>query len=848
MPLSPLQRLLVRSRMVHSSNDDDEVKSEGESDQEKQHSDRPLSRRHSTKIQRKPAWNAWFTPPARRITNPLQRREDDSPELLNEKKKQPHYFRQRRNPNVATFLLRLHQHLEAYCKHLSDPTVENAVAAASLLDAGVAVIASTNSPRSSPSGRNLSPTLSSFFSASLNKSTQPTAAMAIQLEWEALVAPLLLLAGAEALYGQLEHLTADTASDAARRRGRPSDLRVLYRTICKDLAKVQEELCDPVLKDPPFGERRESVMEAARTVKLTLEGLKLLTNLRCDLVEWQIELFSGNSNQEEKEKDSRFSVLAKKCLKWLPDISTPESSRYILDTLSAEIFTWNSLLETMDNLEKCRFMETILAAKKTKGHVNVSSTTTLQSWFRHSLEQVISIMPLYFDAISTLASPLYGFDCANLATSNQSGAWGVLHDYESIVLDFLRRQEKHGGTAMAISIVVDAVRTSNEHFERGVILDRSETKDEEPLEDTERARREWKAVYMRSTLHSVLSSTPLSRSPSTASSGLFRLSTSSFRASSSKREMSDDSGTVRASPKHPRKTRTLEGLKAANSMHVMEYAPERGTYAWPHTEWPRLVELISDSTSMKPTSPTEKIATTDAHVTRGKAVTYRNKETLGSIESSPLTPAQSPSTGWMSTWASPTSRSPAPPPVEPPPSPPTFRSKTSDSIFHTIRLNDFMWLVVIVKEEEEGKWHLRRARGSTDEEIRSFLNSMASKIRLSCLFGAESIANARVKVPQDDEANVLPGHDLLTLFKGSEHLDEANAKHFLKSLKESFGLRPQTPMTHNPYRGLFRSNSDKKRSNRSPRRGRLRKRRAYTHEESAIAFFLGEDLIRSRKG
>jgi hypothetical protein len=156
-------------------------------------------------------------------------------------------------------------------------------------------------------------------------------------------------------------------------------------------------------------------------------------------------------------------------------------------------------------------------------------------------------------------------------------------------------------------------------------------------------------------------------------------------------------------------------------------------------------------------------------------------------------------------------------------------------------------MMVIVKEEDEGKWQLRRSRGHNDEEIRAFLDSLASKLRVSGLLSTDQISEARV-MPKGKEAST--GYDLLSLWKGSRHEnsdDSKNAKEFLRSLRESFGLKPQSPLIDNPYRGLFGSGSSRNASTRSSvRRSRQRrKRRALDHEESAIAFFLGEDMIRS---
>jgi hypothetical protein len=116
------------------------------------------------------------------------------------------------------------------------------------------------------------------------------------------------------------------------------------------------------------------------------------------------------------------------------------------------------------------------------------------------------IMPVYFDRINAFASPLYGFDTTNLWAESR-----ISDTYDLEVLEFLRRHESKGGPPMAACIVVDAVRTHNLNFGRGLLASHESSA---KLTPKEKERREWHAVYMRTTGHVGPSSSPVSRSPS----------------------------------------------------------------------------------------------------------------------------------------------------------------------------------------------------------------------------------------------------------------------------------------------------------------------------------------------
>lgn len=225
----------------------------------------------------------------------------------------------------------------------------------------------------------------------------------------------------------------------------------------------------------------------------------------------------------------------------------------------------------------------------------------------------------------------------------------------------------------------------------------------------------------------------------------------------------------------------------------MEYPPQTGPVSWPHSEWHTLVELVKEDLSP---------STRDDGFTSVQAVTFRQPEPLKVDKKGP------PSALGL-------------PPQAPPPPP----KRASTSSFHLVRLSEYLSMVVIVKCEDDGKWHLRRTRGHSDEEIRVFLNEMALKLKVSILFG--SVNDFRQQLvdskKEDDER-------LVQAWKQWD--DEANTQEFLRELKRSFHLRPQSP-----YMEKLRSRRGGKQSSR-----RRSKKRSVDYGESALAFFVGNDI------
>ena len=407
-------------------------------------------------------------------------------------------------------------------------------------------------------------------------------------------------------------------------------------------------------------------------------------------------------------------------------------------------------------------------------------------------------MPIYFDRINAFASPLYGFDTMHLWADSRAQS----EHYDSLVLDFLRKQESKGGPPMAVCIVIDAVSTCNLNFGRGFVAkwSREHSIAAKDLTPAELERKEWQAVYMRSTVHYSTSSSSMARSPSHGGGSISTIMRRSRGSSFRKKTLpssEDDFSRSLASIVRTVSQDSVTSLQARQSqINVMEYAPETGPVSWPYTEWKMLVELVKDEFSS---------SSKNGGFSSVQAVTYRQPEPKEKNKQCTSVELEQSSLVLL-------------PPPPPPPKP------TTDSSFHLVRLSDYITMVVIVKCEDDGKWHLRRTRGHSDEEIRVFLNEMALKLKVSILFDSVETVKKTALASQQP-----PGHDLVNVW---QHWDKANTHGFLRELKRSFQLRPQSPYMESLSRhGL-----------NTPTRLTSKKKRDVSYSESAAAFFLGPEL------
>lgn len=412
-------------------------------------------------------------------------------------------------------------------------------------------------------------------------------------------------------------------------------------------------------------------------------------------------------------------------------------------------------------------------------------------------------MPVYFDRINAFASPLYGFDTMHMWADSKVHP----EHYDEPVLDFLRKHESKGGPSMAVCIVIDAINTNNVNFARGFVVRKPPESSNAQLTAEERERKEWQAVYMRSTVHYNSSNSPMARSPSHGSGSIStimrRSKGSSFRKGSRNTIIPTTEDDFTRSLANIMRPVSQDSTTTAHhyQMSVMEYPPATGPVSWPYTEWTLLVDLVKEDLSP---------AQDDGFSSSVQAVTYRQPE--------PEVLTKKPTSVAFG----------LPPPVQAPPPP---SKPTTDSSFHLVRLSEYMTMIAIVKCEDDGKWHLRRTRGHTDEEIRVFLNEMALKLKVSVLFDKDSVETVKTAFRQNESHRQPPEQDLVRAW---QQWDEANTQEFLRELKKSFQLRPQSPYMENlRNRGAIARGSSGR---------RRKKQRAVDYSESAMAFFMGPDL------
>lgn len=165
----------------------------------------------------------------------------------------------------------------------------------------------------------------------------------------------------------------------------------------------------------------------------------------------------------------------------------------------------------------------------------------------------------------------------------------------------------------------------------------------------------------------------------------------------------------------------------------------------------------------------------------------------------------------------------------------------------------------MVKGEEESRWHRRKSRGLPDEEIRAFLNMMASKLRVSSRFiGLKTCQTARVMV-KDPLAPRVRGRDLGlrdALWKTNNPDDNNQVKEeVLPLLKDAFGVTGISPILNRAESILTNMSAGFRKTGQS--RSPLDRRRYVAlskmsgpyaensdYREGAALLFLGPELFR----
>ena len=164
----------------------------------------------------------------------------------------------------------------------------------------------------------------------------------------------------------------------------------------------------------------------------------------------------------------------------------------------------------------------------------------------------------------------------------------------------------------------------------------------------------------------------------------------------------------------------------------------------------------------------------------------------------------------------------------------------------------------MVKGEEESRWHRRKARGLPDNEIRAFLNDMASRLRISNRFvGLKTCQTARVKV-KDSLAPRVRGRDLglrdAQWQSANPEDDDQVQEEVLQLMKEAFSVASISPLMNRAesilttMSGGFRAGAS--RSPRDRRRNLALQRmtgpyaQISDYREGAALLFFGPELYR----
>lgn len=407
---------------------------------------------------------------------------------------------------------------------------------------------------------------------------------------------------------------------------------------------------------------------------------------------------------------------------------------------------------------------------------------------------------LYFDRVKTFAKPLYGFQNAvfvDTDNTNTARIGGSPHALENKVFDFLHKQQKSGTADVAVTIVHDAVQTSNINMERGfTLLESSNENDESKYTEVETTRLQWPAVYMRTTKYH-----------GEAQVGVSLLG--GKRRAGSRRNISDEGNNASFTDHYKRwgskdasspTKSSSESNEVAIQRSTMEYAPDQGSTSWPHTEWESVVGLITGSGDLPST-----------------ARLVSNRETSTVTEEH----------GFFSFLGQSTSSSNLQKSMDLQTECVVRRANNGRTAFWMAELSEFSWLVVFTKAEEESRWH--RRRGSRFDDVEEFVQLLVSKLRVENCFQA---------VPKEDLQKFKFEKDLLQGIQHVNDWNEQSAEGFLRSVKFAFGLSSYKPRgdTHMHSRRFPFGNSPGL-SIAQPPKPQL------TIDSSAMAFFLGSDLM-----
>jgi hypothetical protein len=463
-----------------------------------------------------------------------------------------------------------------------------------------------------------------------------------------------------------------------------------------------------------------------------------------------------------------------------------------------------------------------------------------------AFQETLSLLPIYFDRVHAFATPFYGFDTSALwqqqphpGSSRNADVQNHRTDWDAVIIDFLKRQEKLGGPSMALSIVLKAQATGNLHVERGFRL---ETDTEAKEEKDPRVL--FPAVYLRSTMHLSTSSQSVLSSPH--NSGVLRLSQSSMLSNWSSSNNGSAGGTTTSpfsiSRKRPSSVtsptssvrKSTSGNIVSQQQHhysVLEYAPDTGTAtSWPHNDWDSLVATLieDDDTDAAGQRTNPKL--------RGMEYMAADDvgHTSGVVDDNVAPIFIAPFRDLSNRMASDK----------------VVKAFGRHSIFHAMDLGDWLHVVVLVKDkEDDSRWHRRRV-GMDDNEIRNFLSdSLACHLCPRDIFSTLNRALA-LQMEMPEKRLTMP------CSSGTSWANEKQVQDFLDTVKQIFGLRPISPLAKESNRtysfyGTPRSPSSRgallAANSRADRHRRLTKAKQAKLADSAVAFFLGPELAPSLK-
>lgn len=516
-------------------------------------------------------------------------------------------------------------------------------------------------------------------------------------------------------------------------------------------------------------------------------------------------------------------------------------------------------------------MDAIISLRCWQLHLpSKENDTTCSRYMNESFQRIRSLLPIYFDRTRTYANHCYGINtslCMDIDKCKQNEPGNTEYtepdDFDSIVVDFLHRQNKLGGPSMAIGILLDAMSTSNLHVERGFSVSvNTETSKSDDVRTT------WPAIYLRSTMHLP---TPTPPKNDTGGSGMFASSQASllsnwaagnsyglnipggspFSMTSRKQPLIGTSPTT--TPPSHRKGKTLslsvapqlpfadvtDTTTAAatlhSNLHALEYGPESGTVtSWPHNDWASITRILNDCRCQN------NMPHVGGHSYQLDALNDEKvNENEQMLDKKSL----------------------------------VLEVETELSTVYYLSLGPFLNFVILVKDMDgNSRLPQRRKTHTNPDDIKRFMREiLGPKLMVSTIFATAFVAPflmEREQAPTKEIKNrpygsskpkeqlYLPtssvGISLLssTSFWSNEH----QVQEFLCIIKSSFGLRPSSPVRSSSIIMMNMNNNSLWGTPRTPtevmknfqQQGRdTRSYNNMSETASAAMFFLGPDLASS---